>query len=524
MDPIGTKSDIIQVSSLERWADTAIPSYSVSGDERDSKFPSRPDLNKKLVLWEGDLCTLDVIAIIHPTNESLTEPCPLTNKIFSLAGHDLVQEIQTSFRICRTGDAKITKAYKLPSRYVIHTVGPRYNIRYRTAAESALYNCYRNSLLLAKENKVTSLATGAIHTVRRNYPPEEGAHIALRTIRRFLEKHSDSFETIVLAMMGVDEHLYRELLPLYFPRSRLEEQWAVDLVPENTGNEDGEPVIPERKIRIMGDPTKKASDDEDEEEYEQALAKELGTTRITNGAPYGHQEVREAEEAATEEDLHISRHAFTAMEKDPDHVKRQNQKARRSVVPPEAEQRHRYERLLRKARLADLSDIAAHRCIYETGNDIHGRPIIVFVARNFPAHSIDLNKVLLYVIHLLDSVVNQDYVVVYFHTLSTADNQPELNWLKEVYHMVDNRYRKNLKAMYIVHPTFWSRLVTWYFTTFTASSIKGKVHSLGAVHSLYSTIHPDQLDIPPFVIEHDMKVNNLNYQNSFGDVDGSGSL
>ncbi|XP_030850388.1 protein GDAP2 homolog [Strongylocentrotus purpuratus] len=515
MDSLSTSSGIVQESTLERWPSTEVPGYSISGDERESRFSCRPDLNKKLVLWEGDICSLDSIAIVHPTNESLTEPCPLTNKIFSRAGQDLVQEIQTSFRICRTGDAKLTKGYQLPCRYIIHTVGPRYNIRYRTAAESALYNCYRNALLLAKEQKITSVAFCAIHTVRRNYPPEEGAHIALRTIRRFLEKHGESFETIVLTMMGVDEHLYSELLPLYFPRTELEEQWAIDLVPENIGNEDGEPVIAERKIRIMGGPTRKQS--EEEEAHEQTLADELRGDRISNGAPY------EVDPEQDEEELEIGKHAFTAMEKNPDSVKRQNQREKRSVIPAEAEQRQRYERLLRRARQEDLSDIAAHRCIYATGHDIHGRPIIAFVARNFPAHSIDLNKVLLYVIHLLDSIVNQDYVVVYFHTMSSADNQPELSWLKDVYHMVDNRYRKNLRAMYIVHPTFWSKLVTWYFTTFTASSIKSKVHSTGAVHYLYKTIHPDQLDIPPFVIEHDMKVNGPNYRD-IDERDGSGSL
>ena len=51
---------------------------------------------------------------------------------------------------CRTGEAKLTKGYNLPARFVIHTVGPRYNIKYKTAAESALYNCYRNVLMLAK--------------------------------------------------------------------------------------------------------------------------------------------------------------------------------------------------------------------------------------------------------------------------------------------------------------------------------------------------------------------------------------
>ena len=68
------------------------------------------------------------------------------------------------------------------------------------------------------------------------------------------------------------------------------------------------------------------------------------------------------------------------------------------------------------------------------------------------------------------------------------------------------RYRRNLKAFYIVHPTIWARIVTWFFTTFTASSIKEKVHFLSGVQYLYDWIDPDQLEIPAFVLEYDMKV------------------
>ena len=68
------------------------------------------------------------------------------------------------------------------------------------------------------------------------------------------------------------------------------------------------------------------------------------------------------------------------------------------------------------------------------------------------------------------------------------------------------RYRRNLKAFYVVHPTLWARIVTWFFTTFTASSIKGKVHFLSGIQYLYDWIDPDQLEIPAFVLEYDMKV------------------
>ena len=73
----------------------------------------------------------------------------------------------------------------------------------------------------------------------------------------------------------------------------------------------------------------------------------------------------------------------------------------------------------------------------------------------------------------------------------------------------DFRYRRNLKAFYIVHPTVWAKIVTWFFTTFTASSIKEKVHFLSGIQYLYDWIDPDQLEIPAFVLEYDMKVSTV---------------
>ncbi|XP_022082021.1 protein GDAP2 homolog [Acanthaster planci] len=487
MEQLGQKLDFVSISSLPTWDNEEnIPEYRVSADEsRTSRFPCDPSLNQKIVLWEGDPTALDAMGLIHPTNEHLNENTPLTEAIHKRAGPDLQNELIKTVRCCRTGEAKLSKGYHLPARFVIHTVGPRYNIRYRTAAESALYNCYRNVLQLAREHELRTLAICAINSVKRGYPPEEAAHIAIRTIRRFLEKHGQVFERIVLVIRGINEDCYQDLLPLYFPRSKTEEQWALDLVPANIGNEDGEPVNPERKIRIAEDP----------------IGRDI--------APVNS---RESDEEQGMDEVDISSHAFTSMQADPDKTKRE-MGATRPILSVEEEKKRRYERFLRRSRMEDLSDIAAHRCIYQTGVDIYGRPIVVFVARNFPATVVDLEKAFLYFIYLLDPIVNEDYVVIYFHTLSTAQNQPELKWLRQVYHTVDKRYRKHLRAFYIVHPTFWSRLVTWYFTTFTASSIKDKVRSLKGVHYLYNTIHPDQLDVPPFVSEYDMQVNGKSYFN-----------
>jgi hypothetical protein len=118
-------------------------------------------------------------------------------------------------------------------------VGPRYNAKYQTAAENALHNCYRNSLQVARETGIRSVALSVVNSQRKGYPPETGAHIALRTIRRFVEHYRDSFDTLLLAMVdgAVDYSVYRRLLPLYFPRTAAEFNTARSQLPADCGNE-----------------------------------------------------------------------------------------------------------------------------------------------------------------------------------------------------------------------------------------------------------------------------------------------
>ncbi|XP_011190669.2 protein GDAP2 homolog isoform X3 [Zeugodacus cucurbitae] len=175
------------------------------------------------------------------------------------------------------------------------------------------------------------------------------------------------------------------------------------------------------------------------------------------------------------------------------------------------EHQERYERLLHRAQIEDLTEVSGIGCLYQSGVDRLGRPVVVFCGKWFPAHNIDLEKALLYLIKLLDPIVKGDYVIAYFHTLTSTNNYPSLHWLREVYSILPYKYKKNLKAFYIVHPTFWTKMMTWWFTTFMAPAIKAKVHSLPGVEHLYSAISKDQLEIPAYITEYDMTINGLHY-------------
>ncbi|KAK7792886.1 hypothetical protein R5R35_000437 [Gryllus longicercus] len=510
MDPLGRAAEVVEAAALPRWSHTTPPRSLVGlgGDASGgggggggeggggraapgpegrprSAFPCDPALNEKIALWVGDISTLNAEAIVNSTNENLSERFPPTDRIFARAGPRLKEEIERDIKECRTGDVQVTQGYNLAARYVIHTVGPKYNIKYQTAAESTLHFCYRNVLQRACELNLSSVALCVINSVRRNFPPDEGAHIAIRTVRRFLEQYTGLLDIVVFAVEESDRGIYELVLPLYFPRTQQEEENAEWQLPSDIGGPNGEPLLPDRQIRIIDNP-QHSLDDESVD-----LSSQL------------------------ESSVTIGEHAFSQMQGDLDQQRLLGERPHfdplDEIMLKEMQNKERYERLLRRAKTEDLSEVSGIGCLYQSGVDRFGRPVIVFVGKWFRFREINLDKALLYLIYLLDPLVKGDYVIAYFHTLTSNPNHPSLTWLREVYNILPYKYKKNLKAFYIVHPTFWTKMMTWWFTTFMAPAIKQKVHNLPGVEYLYSVISPDQLEIPAYITEYDMSINGLRY-------------
>ena len=112
---------------------------------------------------------------------------------------------------CRTGEAKITKGYRLKAKYIIHTVGPIYSGTAEDAAQLA--DCYRNSLNLAKEHDVHSIAFPAISTGVYGYPLEDATEIAVKTVAQWLEAHADyAMQVIFCCFDAWTERVYQARL------------------------------------------------------------------------------------------------------------------------------------------------------------------------------------------------------------------------------------------------------------------------------------------------------------------------
>lgn len=137
-----------------------------------------------LEVVRGDITNQDTEAIVNAANTELAPGGGVAGAIHSAAGPKLWQECRT-LGGCITGEAKLTKAYELPNKYVIHTVGPVYSGI--DADEELLKNCYFNSLQLADSHKIRTISFPAISTGIFGYPIKDASEVAIRTIINYLE-------------------------------------------------------------------------------------------------------------------------------------------------------------------------------------------------------------------------------------------------------------------------------------------------------------------------------------------------
>lgn len=199
---------------------TSIPTLSqlyrtgtvLASKKKDLPTPNA-ELNEKICTIRYDITKLEVDAIVNAANRRLLGGGGVDGAIHLAAGPKLLEECRT-LKGCNTGSAKVTDAYDLPCKKVIHAVGPVYDDDDETS-EPLLRGCYRTSLQLAVENDCKSIAFSAISTGIYGYPSKEASIAALSEVKKFLEQpDGQKIDKVVFVnFMGKDVAAYNESMP-----------------------------------------------------------------------------------------------------------------------------------------------------------------------------------------------------------------------------------------------------------------------------------------------------------------------
>lgn len=164
----------------------------------------------KIELVKGDITKMEVDAIVNAANKTLLGGGGVDGAIHRAAGPELLEECRT-LNGCETGKAKITRSYLLPAKYIIHTVGPVWHSGMNNEPQ-LLANCYKNSLQIALDKKLTTIAFPNISTGVYRFPKDMAADIAIRTANNFLNQNKKIKNVYFVCFDEDNYNIYKEKL------------------------------------------------------------------------------------------------------------------------------------------------------------------------------------------------------------------------------------------------------------------------------------------------------------------------
>jgi len=147
-----------------------------------------------------------------------------------------------------------------------------------------------------------------------------------------------------------------------------------------------------------------------------------------------------------------------------------------------------YAEFLKRSETVDFSAIAALNAVFLAGQDSMKRPIVVVMIERFSVKQINMDDLFLYIIKIMDPIVEKDYVLIYVHTNIDSSKRPSLGWLKNAYTVFNRKYKKNLKELYIIEPSWWLKVLVSCFKPFVSTKFWKKLHYIGRIEEISSEI------------------------------------
>ena len=524
------------------------------------RFPVRADLNdivRVLIADEVSPCELDVEVCVCAVSERLIPADDAARAAFDAAGPELRRECD-EIGACRTGEALMTEAHNLRASKLVCTVGPRYVEKYRTAATNALSHCYRGALECCVEAKKRSIAVPVVYSEDKGFPRQHAAHVATRTVRRFLENWPGKLDTVVLCLSKRDAGMYvgdgnvpgktslgRETgralglsdvgtLAAYFPRDDVEARRGEMVLPEDIGNANGEMDISERAIIIDRFPAGK-SPGRGAPLGEAPAAKENGDGDAAVGRKNRLGDERDSAsilgviESPEERRMRVRR-ANTREEEDEFDFwfgdgKDEDGDTRASVSGPESPTARaraavaRHEAMVRAAAGVDLRDVAESGAVRVHGRDFIGRRVV-----SVDAVSLELwlknagrdrseaeRRVLFHVARAVAPAAAdpKGCALVYFHGGGEKAEAPSVDFTRRLVDAAlgNGSLEENLKVFYVVHPTAWLQAgMLWGSLTGALSGVFWKATFVHRLADLCGFISDEAMETPAHAREYDERL------------------
>eukprot|EP00434_Breviolum_minutum_P026658 symbB.v1.2.023561.t1/scaffold2163.1/size87302/5 len=384
-------------------------------------------------------------------------------RILQHGGQDLLEELR-HLDSCRSGEARSCKAYGMPCQRLLLTVGPKYKEKYQVAAQNTLNACYRECLQLLAESELKTVAIPCFW-YSKGFPLEEQVHVALRTVRRCLEKLIFTEAVVLVAATSAEFELYESFLPLYFPRTSHEALHAASVLPESCWNEWGEVSMEERRIRVS-----------------QHLISEEG-------------ECEDGDLLFGDDDksfLHAREDAdFSAM-----------RRLEGSMINASSvdEARHICLRYLRRSReIPSLSEPS--RFVYQSGQDCFGRHVVVLLGARLPPLGLQDERTIPLFVKELEALQHEKFLLLYVN--SEVDNLDSnvLEVLQEMLAVISAKFRSALAQLLVLHPGLMFRCAFAFgrATTDEAASVWHDSVYLESIADLVSVLNASRLFLPEYV-------------------------